>query len=208
MFFSSFLTIASLHLLAVVSPGPDFVMVMRNAFSFTRKTAFYTSLGIAVGVMFHVSYCILGFAIVIKQSLWLFNTIKTLGALYLLYIGIKALFAKNTDPEEKIEFSQPTKLSNWQAFRQGFLCNVLNPKATIFFLGIFTLVINPKTPILLQSFWGLWMMLVTLAWFSLISIGITNQHLRRRIWRIQPVINKVMGVLLLVFGVNLLIFVH
>lgn len=206
-FLLSFFTIASLHFLAVISPGPDYVLVTGNALAYNRRIAIYTALGIALGIIVHASYCLFGLAIVIKQSLLLFNIIKLLGGVYLLYIGIKACLAKN---QKTVTDEQPfavSAISAGQAIKQGFLCNVLNPKATLFFLGVFTLVIKPSTPWGVQVFYALWMMAATFAWFSSLATFITHSAVRARIWRIQPLLTKIMGALLIIFGLNLLLFI-
>lgn len=207
-FLLSFLTVASIHFLAVISPGPDFVIVTRNAFLYTRKVALYTALGISLGIIVHATYCLFGLALVIAKSMLVFTIIKTLGAIYLIYIGTKACMEKNASdgrsPYRDVSQS-PTPLSSIQALKQGFLCNVLNPKATLFFLGIFTLVIKPETPWGVQLFYAIWIMVVTFIWFALLSVLITHPQVRTRIWRIQPAITKIMGVLLILFGLDLLI---
>ena len=91
-----FMTISLIITLAVMSPGPDFAIVSRNALRYSQKTGLFTAMGIACGSLFHASYCILGFAIVISKSILLFNIIKYIGASYLIYIGIKGLLEKKT----------------------------------------------------------------------------------------------------------------
>src|SRR5579863_5423615 len=91
-----FLTISTIITLAVISPGPDFALVSRNALRYSQKVGIMTSLGTGSGALFHATYCILGFAIIISQSVLLFNVIKYLGAAYLIYLGGKGLLEKKT----------------------------------------------------------------------------------------------------------------
>ncbi|MEK7184974.1 MAG: LysE family transporter, partial [Patescibacteria group bacterium] len=174
MFLAQLLTIAIVHLFAVMSPGPDFAMVTRNSLIYSRKIAVYTSLGIALGISIHVTYSLLGIGFIISKSIFLFNLIKYIGATYLIYIGYKSLKAR---PAEKNEDNSITPLSMLlkkeisikSAIWSGFLTNVLNPKATLFFLALFTQVINPMTPKFIQMLYGIEMMLITFLWFSIIS---------------------------------------
>src|SRR5438874_2029674 len=94
MFLSQFLTVAVIHLLAVMSPGPDFAMVTRNSLLYSRKSGIYTSLGMSLGIMVHVTYCLLGIALIVSRSIVIFSIIKYVGAAYLMYIGYKSLRAK------------------------------------------------------------------------------------------------------------------
>lgn len=94
MFLTQFLTVAVVHLFAVMSPGPDFAVVTKNSLLHSRKTGIYTSLGIALGISVHIAYSLLGIGLVISKSAVLFSIIKYLGAGYLVYIGYLSLRAK------------------------------------------------------------------------------------------------------------------
>lgn len=204
-FFLSFITVASLQFLALVAPGPDFVLVTRNALLYPREVAIYTAFGIALGLSVHISYCIFGLAIVITHALWIFHILKYLGAIYLIYIGIKSWCAATPLPSDQNEIKKnATTLTRLQAFYQGILCNLLNPKAGLFFLGLFTLVIKPSTPLWQQGIYGVWMVLVTATWFSYVVYWITRSSTRQKIYRIQPLVIKILGGLLVLMGVVLL----
>ncbi|MFT3741741.1 MAG: LysE family transporter [Gammaproteobacteria bacterium] len=208
-FLSTFLTIASLHFLGLVSPGPDFALVTKNAFIYPTRTAVMTAVGIALGIAIHVSYCILGLAVLIVHTPLVFTLIKYLGAAYLIYIGVKScLSSMGTQPETPSDPNTPPikNLTDWQAIKQGLLCNALNPKASLFILGLFTLAIRPNTPAWQQAIYGGWMVLSTFLWFGLLSLIITHPHARHRLIRIQPFIIRLMGVLLIIFGVELALF--
>jgi RhtB (resistance to homoserine/threonine) family protein len=202
---TAFLTMALIHFLSVVSPGPDFAFVVKNSLQYDRRSAFYTALGIGLGIGVHISYCLLGLAIIIVKSIFVFNIIKFLGAAYLIYIGIKALFAKSNSSAKKTSphVKAVTSISTWQAIKQGFLCNVLNPKASLFILGLFTLVIKPTTPLVIQIFYGIWMMVVTFLWFAFLAGVITHPYIRSKIFRIQPIVSRCMGAFLVLFGLKL-----
>jgi RhtB (resistance to homoserine/threonine) family protein len=204
-FLLSFLTVASLQFLAMISPGPDFALVTRNALLYPRHEAIYTGLGIALGALVHMSYCVFGLAFVISHSLFIFDILKYLGATYLIYIGLKSWFAKTLLAKNGEDISnQASTLSILNIVRQGFLCNLLNPKACLFFIGLFTLVIKPNTPLWQQSIYVLWMTLATLAWFSFVTCFITRPTTRYALQKIQPMVVKILGVLLIFMGVGLL----
>lgn len=93
------LSVTAIHLLAVVSPGPDFIVAIKNALTYSRKTGFFTALGFALGISVHLLYCVFGLAILISQSLLLFSIIKFLGAGYLIYIGVLSFLAKGSKIE-------------------------------------------------------------------------------------------------------------
>lgn len=198
----AFLTIAGIHLLAVMSPGPDFALVAKNSLTYDKDTGLFTALGIAVGATVHITYCVLGLALVIAHSLWLFNLIKFAGASYLIYVGMKSLMTSSCQTNAN-EQRHHASISPLTAFKQGFLCNLLNPKGSLFFLGLFTLVVNPNTPFLIQSAYGLEMTLATFLWFAFLSHLLNKPWLRQRINRAQHTINKVLGGILVAFGIKL-----
>ena len=187
----SFLIIGSIQFLAVISPGPDFAMVVKTAITQLRRIAIYNAFGIALGVIVHVSYCILGLAVVINQSVLLFNFIKYLGAAYFIYLGIQSLLIKKTNNANRLAMRVKDVQNNITpvvAIKRGFFCNVLNPKATLFFLGLFTLVINPNTSRVMQLAYGLEIFLITFFWFALLALMITHPFVKSRITHWQHVI--------------------
>ncbi len=202
MFITQLLTIAVVHLLAVMTPGPDFAMVTRNSLIYSRKIGIYTSLGIALGISIHVAYSLFGIGFIISQSIVLFNFIKYVGAAYLLYIGYKSLKAKPV--KEKVDTTVPeTKsISIRSAIWTGFLTNVLNPKATLFFLALFTQVIDPLTPKSAQLIYGFEMMAITFVWFSLVSILFSNRLVKSKITKVQHRIEQVTGAVLIALGIK------
>src|SRR5689334_16017979 len=92
----SIISIAALVMVAVISPGPDFAVVVKNSLIYSRKTALLTALGVALGNLVHVTYTLLGLGLLIGDYPWLLLGIKYCGASYLLYIGYNGLKAKKT----------------------------------------------------------------------------------------------------------------
>lgn len=200
---SAFLTIALIHLLAVVSPGPDFAIITRNSLIYSRKTGVLTALGLGCGMLLHTTYSLLGIGLVISNSIVLYNIIKWIGALYLIYVGWKSLVSKHAVKEMTNVIEQKKDISVWHAFRNGFLCNALNPKATLFVLALFTQVIDPSTPLPIQAGYGLYMGIATFVWFALVacifSVGAVKAFFRK----IQNKVERAMGVVLIALGIKI-----
>lgn len=189
-----------------MSPGPDFVMVAKNSISISRKAGLYTSIGLGFGISIHVLYSLIGIGLIISKSILLYSIIKYLGAAYLLYIGIKALRAQKSDI--LIETHGAQDITPLKAIRIGFLTNVLNPKATLFFLSLFTLVINPETSIGIQILYGLEMCLMTTIWFSLVSLFLSQDKVKRQFLRIGHYFERVMGGILIALGIKVALSTH
>lgn len=194
-------TVTVIHLLAVISPGPDFIMACRNSLSYSRKTGIWTAVGFGFGIAVHIFYSLAGLALVISKSILLFNAIKFLGAGYLIYIGLKSVLSKSS----KIELGEQHKkedITHFAAIRIGFLTNVLNPKATLFFLSLFTLVISPTTPLPIMGVMSIIMIINTMLWFSLVAVFLTQKRIRSIFEKFQGVFNKTLGGLLIALGIK------
>jgi len=207
MIITELLTVTTITLLAVMSPGPDFAIVSRNSLKYSRNAGYATALGIALGLTIHITYSLIGIGLIISRSILLFNILKYLGAAYIIYIGILSLRAKpNTATYEDTDSHADISLT--RAVRMGFLTNALNPKATLFFLALFTQIISPTTAIGVKFLFGAEIMLISLAWFSLLSYLLTIGGVKNVIKGIQHHIERGMGVILLALGIKVAFFTH
>lgn len=201
MYWTEFLTVALVHLLAVASPGPDFAIVLRESVSNGRHAGIWTALGVGSGILLHVGYCLLGIGLIVSQSIVLFNLLKWLAAAYLIYIGIRALQARPADPASA-ELAPLAARSPRAAFVRGFVTNGLNPKATLFFLSLFTLVISPQTPLLVQAGYGLYLALATAVWFCAVALLLSQARVRRGFVRLGHWFDRLMGAVLVGLGIK------
>jgi RhtB (resistance to homoserine/threonine) family protein len=203
MYWTEFFTVALIHLLAVASPGPDFAIVVRESVAFGRRAGIFTALGVGAGIFVHVAYSLLGIGLIVSQSIVLFNALKWLAAAYLLYIGIKALRAKPADPARAELSLEQAARSPRAAFATGFVTNGLNPKATLFFLSLFTVVIDPHTPLMVQAGYGIYLALATALWFCLVAMLFSQPRVRAGFTRLGHWFDRLMGAVLIGLGVKL-----
>ena len=136
-------TVTIAHTIALISPGPDFIVACRNAIKHSRKIGLWTAVGFGAGVCIHISYAFFGLTWMISKYDTLFNTIKYFGAVYLIYLGISSLFSSNSKIEQSRD-ENSHKIKWYTAVKIGLLTNLMNPKASLFFLSLFTLVVGPK----------------------------------------------------------------
>src|SRR5688572_3135975 len=198
-----FSKVAIAHLLAVVSPGPDFAVVLKRSLLQGRRAAVWTSVGIGTAILLHVTYSLLGLGLLIRGSETWFNVVKYAGAAYIAWLGILALRAKprRMDDGELVHPGQST--DGRKSFAIGFLTNALNPKATLFFISLFVLIVNPQTPKLIQAGYGAWMAVATTAWFSLVSIMFSRPDVRGKFLSHGHWIDRVLGVVFIGFAASL-----
>jgi RhtB (resistance to homoserine/threonine) family protein len=202
-FFAEFITVVIAHLLAVMSPGPDFLLVARNSLFYSRRSGIYSAVGVGLGILVHVFYSLVGIGFVISRSIVVFNIFKVAAAGYLIYIGYASLRAK--DASEDLGASiEIRKMTSYEAFKIGFVTNALNPKAALFFLSLFTLVISPETPVLFKLAYGIEMSVATTLWFSFIAVLFSHKVISLKLKKVQHWAERGMGALLIALGVKLI----
>lgn len=191
-----FFAVGAVALLGAISPGPDFAMVVKNALLGSKKAGVATALGVAVGCLVHVLYSIVGIGALVSQSILAFTIVKWLGALYLLYLGAKMLLSKNSGTVPIVVAGPKATSSFFVSFKQGFITNVLNPKATLFFLAIFTQVISLNTPLVIKAAYGVEVAMLTGAWFvlltALLNVELFKKCLSRSIHRVEQTMGAVL----------------
>jgi RhtB (resistance to homoserine/threonine) family protein len=196
---AQFAKVAVAHVLAVASPGPDFAMVVRQSISHGRRAALCTAVGVGSAILVHVTYAVLGIGIILRTNPLAFAAVKYAGAGYLAWIGAKALLSRpRTEmaaaPEmARAEIGSSGEPSTRAAFGAGFITNLLNPKATLFFVAIFASIIDPATPRLVQAAYGIWMSAFTMLWFALVAVFFTRERVRRAFLRGGHWIDRAMG---------------
>ena len=197
-----FLTIVVAHALAVVSPGPDFAIVLRQSLHHGRRTAIWTSVGIGCGLLVHITYSLLGLGLLLKNSPVALETVKWLGAAYLAWVGGQALRSRPRTDDISLapDGSAPRPRAAWAT---GFFVNVLNPKAALFFIALFPLAVSGTTPKWIQAGYGLWMTVSTIGWFSFVSMVFTKESVRRAFLRHGHWIDRALGVVFLAFALSL-----
>ena len=194
---NQFLMIAAAHFIAVASPGPDLAIVIKQSIQYGKRNAFLTSIGIGCAILIHVIYSALGVGLLIKQSPLLFDVLKYLCAAYLTYIGYKSLRVRPTKPKAFDCKINEDKQSLPNAFNLGVITNVLNPKATLFFLSIFSVVVSDKTPNGWFVVYGIYLSLATMMWFSFISLILSKTYIRNKFMSIGHYFDWLMGIVLI-----------
>ncbi|MCH8538886.1 MAG: LysE family translocator [Alkalimonas sp.] len=204
-FWSEFLLIVVVHFMAVASPGPDFAIVLRYAVRYGKKAALSASLGIGIGILLHVTYSLVGIGLLIKTTPWLYLAFSVIAAMYLAFLGVQALRSQAPNVKQAVENEQvEPELSSRKALLTGFITNGLNPKATLFFLSLFAVVIAVDTPFHYKLVYGIYMAVATAAWFSLLSFLLTRAKVRGFLLLKGYWFDRAMGLLLLALALHLL----
>lgn len=200
-YIDEFITIALVHLVAVASPGPDFAIVVRHSVAYGRRIAIITSIGVGLGILLHVAYSLIGLSVVIATTPWLYQVISYLAAAYLVYLAIGALRSSPGGDSPAVTAAKGKQgtgsMSDKRALWTGFLTNGLNPKATLFFLSLFTAIIDVSTPFSIKLGYGLYLALATGLWFCFLSYLLSTSKVAQFIGKKGYWLDRMMGVLLL-----------
>jgi len=200
-YINEFTILAGAMFLALLSPGPDFAMILKQSITYGKRSSVVASIGIGLGISVHVVYSILGIGLIISKSIILFNIIKFMGAAYLIYIGYQSLKSKGLKLEDAA-IMKFDKMSDKKSFFLGFLCNALNPKATLFFLSIFTVVVSINTPLHVQAVYGVFCIFATMSWFVGVSLILSQYKVRKFFNSFGHIFDKTVGVVLISLGLK------
>ena len=197
-----FFTVAILHLFAVASPGPDFALVTRQSFRYNRKLAIWTSLGIGVGILLHSLLAITGLVLLITSNELFLTILKSIGSLYLLYLGVRSILGRQEEDNIKVENKNMDKFNGFIA---GLITNVTNIKAILFFVTVFSVVVEGENNLYLVLY-GAYMAFATFIWFSFISYVFTSEGFQSKFSSFLGVFEKVIGFILILLSLQILIY--
>ncbi|MEJ9307161.1 LysE family translocator [Priestia megaterium] len=186
----------------IILPGPDTAIMTKNTLTVGKQGGFKTMIGICCALSIHTLTAIVGLSAIIVKSALLFSIFKYIGAVYLIYLGIKSLLTLRN--QETAKTVVESKYKNRSSFKQGFLTNLLNPKIAVFFLTFLPQFVDPGShtfmPFLML---GITYIVLTIVWY-LFYIYLLNQisaFMKKP--RTQKVIEGITGTILIGFGIKL-----
>lgn len=182
-----FLTVALVHLIALMSPGPDFFFVSQTAASRSRREAMMGVVGISLGIVVWAGVALMGLHLILQKMAWLHQIIMVGGGMYLCWMGWQLLRSARTQQAQPPAEAQVALPKAGRSFIRGFLTNLSNPKAVIYFGSVFSLFVAE-----------------TFVWFSLVAVVFALPAMRRGYQRLAKWIDGVAGVLFTGFGLHLI----
>ncbi|MGF1686563.1 LysE family translocator [Photobacterium japonica] len=200
-----FITVAIAHFLALLSPGPDFVIVVKSAVRNKGKNALGVAFGIAAANAVYITLCLVGVGSILAASVPVMIALKLIGGLFLIYLAVQAIRAKKS-AYKNIEIeadSTPHHTSFFREFFIGFMSGILNPKNLLFYLSLFTVVLSSEVGFYFKLALGVWMTLVVLIWDAAIIALLSTEKVRGQFTRIAYYIDKVTGAMLGLIGATI-----
>ena len=206
MTIETLLTFSAVAGVAIVSPGPATLLAVRNGSSFGLRAAIWSSLGNVCGLFCVSAATLLGLGVLLKSSALLFAVVKTLGALYLFYIGLRQLFARASATNAGADqLASATAPAAPQLYREALLVATTNPKAILFFSALFPQFIDAGAPLLAQ-FLVLTGIFMAISFSSLVSYAFVARRARHLF--VQPLFarwgKRLVGAVFIAFGAALL----
>lgn len=197
-----FVYIATAHFLALLSPGPDFFLILQAALRLPRRAGLALCAGIAAANGLYLGLAVAGVEI-LRQVPWLLLTMRYLGAAYLLWLGILLLRAPRPEITENNGDGVLNSERIGRQFAVGLLAALLNPKNIIFYLSIFTVMVSPDSGLMRRSLYGLWMTAMVLCWDGLLVVLLGNPMVRLRLQGAVYFVEKAAGTMLAIAGLAL-----
>ncbi|MFA0217337.1 LysE family translocator [Vibrio cyclitrophicus] len=204
------ITLASIHFIALMSPGPDFALVVQNATRHGRQTGLYIALGLSCGILLHSLLSLTGISYLVHQQPTLFAIIQLAGGSYLLYLGYGALKATwytiqhHDDDTDSVHSTDLILTNKREAFSMGFATNILNPKALVFFISLMSSLVPADMSLSGKGFALLILFGLSLFWFSLLAWMLSTKALQKKLHEATVYIDGLCGAVFTIIGVSIL----
>lgn len=198
-------TLAGVHFMALLSPGPDVALVVQNSTRYGRRTGVFIALGLSCGIVIHSLLSLTGINYLVHQQPALFAMVQLAGGGYLFYLGLgalKSIYTTWRSPQAVGVNNERYKLieNQRQAFSRGFITNIFNPKALVFFISLMSSLVPVGMSfsgkgIALLILWGLSFM-----WFSTLAWMLSTARLQKRLQSLTVYIDAVCGIIFTLIG--------
>lgn len=187
-----------------LTPENDTIFILSKSIAQGKKAGFISALGIGTGSLVYILLAAFGLSLIIAKSIVLFNIVKYLGAIYLIYIGYKMLTNKANFLSANI--TTDNSINYWKIYREGILTNIFNPKVALFFIAFLSQFINPKIGETILPFLALGFTFITTGtiWcfvLALLASAIFNKLKNNKV--ISNYINQICGLALVALGIKI-----
>jgi RhtB (resistance to homoserine/threonine) family protein len=187
----------TLFFLGLISPGPNFLIVVANTLRGGQRSGFFTGLGAATGDAIYAVFGLLGFSKLTAQGEWFYQGMKLAGAIYLALLGLQMMFRRSPVLGRGAGHKVP---GLWQCFFRGLATDLSNPKTILFFGSIFAVTLRPDMADWAKVTIWIEIIAISLLWRVALCRLFCHRQLRTLYLKYELTIERVFGALLLLIG--------
>jgi len=199
MTFITFTQVFTVCLLGAMSPGPSMVVVINNAIFKGRYNGILTSVGHGIGIAVYASFAVLGLGLVINTNIFIFNSLKILSIIFLIFIGVKSILNK-----EKLNLEEKDTKEKAISFLQGFSISILNPKILVWFLAIYSQFMSINNELIFNIYLVSIAGITDACWYIVLTLVVTTTSAYSFFQAKLILIQKIQGLFFIGLGLGLL----
>ena len=196
----TFVQVFTVCLLGAMSPGPSMAVVINNAIFKGRYNGILTSIGHGIGIAVYATFAVLGLGLIIKTNIFVFNGLKILSIIFLIFIGLKSIFNK-----EKLNLEKKNIEKNTISFLQGFSISILNPKILVWFIAIYSQFMSTDNELLFNIYLVAIAGIIDACWYIILSLAVTTASALSFFQTKITLMQKVQGFFFVALGLGLLV---
>ena len=187
-------------LLGAMSPGPSMAIVIHNAIFKGRYNGILASIGHGIGIAIYATFAVLGLSLIIENNIFIFNSLKILSIILLIFIGIKSILNN-----EKLNIERKDLKEKTISFLQGFSISILNPKILVWFVAIYSQFISINNELIFNIYLISIAGIVDVFWYIFLTLAATKASSLTFFQAKMKIIQKIQGFLFLLIALGLII---
>jgi len=196
----TFVQVFTVCLLGAMSPGPSMAVVINNAIFKGRYNGILTSIGHGIGIACYATFAVLGLGLIIKTNVFIFNGLKVLSIIFLIFIGAKSILNK-----EKLNLEKNNIKEKTVSFLQGFSISILNPKILVWFIAIYSQFMSTDNELIFNIYLVSIAGIIDACWYITLTLAVTTASALRFFQSKVILIQKIQGFFFISLGLGLLV---
>ena len=200
MTLTTFAQVFLVCLLGAMSPGPSMAVIINNAIFKGRYNGILTSIGHGIGIAVYATFAVLGLGLIIKTNILIFNGLKILSIIFLIFIGVKSILNK-----EKLNLEKKHIKENTVSFLQGFSISILNPKILVWFIAIYSQFMSTENELIFNIYLISIAGVIDACWYTVLTLAVTTTSALSFFQTKINIIQKTQGIFFIVLGLVLFI---
>ena len=195
-----FIQVFFVCLFGAMSPGPSMAVVINNAVFKNRYHGVLTSIGHGLGITIYAIFAVIGIGLIINTNILIFNGMKIISIMFLIYLGFKAITNK-----EKVNFENKKLSGRATSFFQGLSIAILNPKILVWFVAIYSQFMSKSNDFLFNTYLVLIAGVIDTCWYILLTIMATSNVALRYLKSKSDILQKLLGFIFIMIGMVLIL---